>query len=94
MASAQLVRARRKLFKQFDREIIVSFAERDQCAARRKTDQTCRLAMPCRRQLHARQCIFETPSKPPLTATDECQHRVNIVEAAETIVNMWSPCAG
>ena len=29
-----------------------------------------------------------------MTTTDECKHRMNIVEAAESIVNMRSPRAG
>src|SRR5829696_7215652 len=41
-----------------------------------------------------RQCIFETPSVRRLTATDECKHRVNIVEAAEAVVNVRSPRVG
>jgi hypothetical protein len=91
VASAQPIGAGRKLFKQFDCEVIVSFAERKQCAARREAELSCRLPMPRRRQLHAPQCIFETPSKRPLTTTDECKHRVNIVEAAEAVVNVRSP---
>lgn len=94
MASAQPISAGRKLFKQFDSELIVAFAECEQCAARREADFSCRLPVPCRRRLHTSQCIFETPSVRPLTATDECEHRVNIVEAAEAVVNVRSPRVG
>ena len=41
--------------------------------------------------LHARQCFFETPSKRPLTTTDECKHGVNVVENTSS---MWSPRVG
>ena len=73
VASAQRY-ARGGVFKQFDCEVIVSIAEREQCrqpGAELSRRLSCRVDDNCMPS----SAFSRTPSKRPLTTSDECKHR-------------------
>ena len=55
--------------------LIVAFAEREQCAARRKADFSCRLSRAVSTTTACEPVHFRDAGMRPLTATDECEHR-------------------
>src|SRR5205085_12656720 len=85
---------RRQRFEQAHRQRVAPVTERDQRAAGRQAERARRLAVPRGARLAQRQGMLEPPPQTPVARAGEREHRMDVVETAEAVVDVARPRVG